>query len=77
MNIPACATPLVLALLALAASGSASTAKLGAGCVSLGPFGLALSLPLVLAVFFALGLWSIRFGLLMSLQVCSDDSPCA
>lgn len=94
MNIPACAAPLILALLALAAAGGASTAELGAGFVSLGLFGLALSLPLVLAVFFApvralldrlaalsrriprwtgalfivLGLWSIWFGLFVSLR---------
>jgi cytochrome c-type biogenesis protein len=44
---------LILALLALAAAGGASAAQLGAGFVSLGLFGLALSLPLVLAVLFA------------------------
>lgn len=53
LNIPACAAPLILALLALAAAGGASAVELGAGFVSLGLFGLALSLPLVLAVFFA------------------------
>lgn len=94
LNIPACAAPLILALLALAAAGGASTAELGVGFVSLGLFGLALSLPLVLAVFIApvralldrlaalsrriprwtgtlfivLGLWSIWFGLFVSLQ---------
>ena len=93
LNIPACAAPLILALLALAAAGGASAAQLGAGFVSLGLFGLALSLPLVLAVFFApfralidrmaalsrkiprwtgalfilLGLWSIWFGLFVSI----------
>ncbi len=94
LNIPACAAPLILALLALAAAGSASATALGAGFVSLGLFGLALSLPLVLAVFFAplralldrlaslsrriprwtgalfilLGLWSIWFGLFVSIS---------
>ncbi len=53
LNIPACAAPLILALLALAAAGGTSAAELGAGFVSLGLFGLALSLPLVLAVFSA------------------------
>lgn len=93
LNIPACAAPLILALLALAAAGGTSAAELGAGFVSLGLFGLALSLPLVLAVFFApvralldwlaslsrriprwtgalfilLGLWSIWFGLFVSI----------
>ncbi len=94
LNIPACAAPLIPALLALAAAGGASIAELGAGFVSLGLFGLALSLPPVLAVFFepmralldrlaALsrriprwtgllfilrGLWSIWFGLFVSLR---------
>lgn len=94
LNIPACAAPLILALLALAAAGGASNAELGAGFVSLGLFGLALSLPLVLAVFVApvrawldrlaalsrrmprwtgalfvvLGLWSIWFGLFVSIR---------
>ena len=94
LNIPACAAPLILALLALAAAGGASAAQLGAGFVSLGLFGLALSLPLVLAVLFApfrrlinrlaalsrkiprwtgalfivLGLWSIWFGLFVSIS---------
>jgi cytochrome c-type biogenesis protein len=53
LNIPACAAPLLLALLGLAAAGGASTADLVGGFVSLALFGLALSLPLVLAVFFA------------------------
>ena len=53
LNIPACAAPLLLALLGLAAAGGASAADLGAGFVSLALFGLALSLPLVLAVLFA------------------------
>ena len=53
LNIPACAAPLLLALLAAAAAGSASGATLVGGFVSLAVFGLALSLPLVVAVFFA------------------------
>ena len=53
LNIPACAAPLLLALLVAAAAGSASGATLVGGFVSLAVFGLALSLPLVVAVFFA------------------------
>ena len=52
LNIPACAAPLLLALLASAAAGSATGATLASGFVSLAVFGFALSLPLVLAVFF-------------------------
>lgn len=53
LNIPACAVPLLLVLLGTAtASGAAGTTFLG-GFVSLAVFGLALSLPLVLAVLFA------------------------
>ncbi|MHB8494624.1 MAG: hypothetical protein ACYC9Z_09575 [Casimicrobiaceae bacterium] len=52
LNIPACAAPLLAALLGAAAAGHASGATLAAGFVSLGVFGLALSLPLVVAVFF-------------------------
>ncbi len=53
LNIPACAAPLVIALLGLAAAGGATAAELGRSFASLAMFGLALSLPLVLAVFFA------------------------
>ncbi len=53
LNIPACAAPLILALLASAAAGGATGATLASGFVSLGLFGFALSLPLVVAVFFA------------------------
>ena len=93
LNIPACAAPLILAMLGLAAASGTGAAELGAGFVSLGLFGLALSLPLVLAVVFApvrvllnrlaalsrriprwtgalfilLGLWSIWFGLFVSI----------
>lgn len=51
LNIPACAAPLLLALLAASASGVAAGGVLG-GFVSLALFGLALSLPLVVAVLF-------------------------
>jgi cytochrome c-type biogenesis protein len=97
LNIPACAAPLLLALLGGAAAGGAAGATSAQGFVSLGLFGLALSLPLVAAVFFAparrmldrlaglsrrlpfwagivlalLGLWSIWFGLFVSI----DTSP--
>jgi cytochrome c-type biogenesis protein len=53
LNIPACAAPLLLALLGTAAAGGATGATLASGFVSLAVFGLALSLPLVLAVLFA------------------------
>ena len=53
LNIPACAAPLILALLGAAAAGGASGATLGSGFVSLALFGLVLSLPLVLAVLIA------------------------
>lgn len=52
LNIPACAAPLILALLGAAAAGSANGATLAGGFLSLAVFGLALSLPLVVAVFF-------------------------
>lgn len=50
LNIPACAAPLIFALLGMAAAGGASGAAVVDGFVSLGLFGLALSLPLALAV---------------------------
>jgi len=50
LNIPACAAPLIFALLGTAALGGGSGAAVTLGFVSLGLFGLALSLPLVLAV---------------------------
>lgn len=53
LNIPACAAPLILALFAAAAAGGASGATFVAGFVSLALFGLALSLPLIVAVLFA------------------------
>lgn len=49
LNIPACAAPLVFALLAAAATG-VTGGTFAAGFVSLALFGFALSLPLVLAV---------------------------
>ncbi|HUG25494.1 cytochrome c biogenesis protein CcdA [Piscinibacter sp.] len=52
LNIPACAAPLILALLGASAAGGATGAALASGFVSLALFGLALSLPLVIAVFF-------------------------
>lgn len=53
LNIPACAAPLLLALFAAAAAGGSSGASFALGFVSLALFGLALSLPLVIAVLFA------------------------
>jgi len=51
LNIPACAAPLLLALLAASASG-ATAGRVAGGFISLALFGLALSLPLVVAVLF-------------------------
>lgn len=53
LNIPACAAPLLFALLGTAAASGASGAALAEGFTSLGLFGLALSLPLVVLVLFA------------------------
>jgi cytochrome c-type biogenesis protein len=53
LNIPACAAPLIFALLGTAAATGAVGETLAAGFVSLALFGLALSLPLVLAVLLA------------------------
>jgi cytochrome c-type biogenesis protein len=52
LNIPACAGPLIFAVLGAAAAGGASGATVAAGFVSLAVFGLTLSLPLVAAVLF-------------------------
>jgi len=52
LNIPACAGPLLLALLTAAAVGGATGRTLASGFLSLALFGFALSLPLVLAVLF-------------------------
>lgn len=54
LNVPACAAPLIFALLGTAAAGSAGPGShLLEGFASLGLFGLALSLPLVMAVLWA------------------------
>lgn len=52
LNIPACAVPLLAALLAMSAATGTSGAAIVSGFVSLAVFGLALSLPLLAAVFF-------------------------
>ena len=93
-NIPACAAPLLFALLGTAVAGGTGGAALVNGFVSLGLFGFALSLPLVAAVFvpganrlldrlaglslrlpkwtgvvmFVLGVWSIWFGLFVTVS---------
>jgi cytochrome c-type biogenesis protein len=93
LNIPACAAPLLLALLAASAAG-ATSGGIALGFVSLALFGLALSLPLAVAVLFerarraldwlasltasmprwtgilmiALGVWSVWFGLFVTLK---------
>ncbi|HEX6266236.1 MAG TPA: cytochrome c biogenesis protein CcdA [Burkholderiales bacterium] len=53
LNIPACAAPLLAALLAAAAATGASGATLAAGFTALAVFGFFLSAPLVAAVFSA------------------------
>jgi cytochrome c-type biogenesis protein len=53
LNIPACAAPLLFVLFGTAAAGGASGATLATGFFSLAIFGLALSLPLIVAVLFA------------------------
>ena len=94
LNIPACAGPILLALLAASAAGAASGATIATAFASLALFGFALSLPLVIAVlvpsarrvldwiaglsrripvwtgllFIALGVWSIWFGVFVSIQ---------
>lgn len=52
LNIPACAAPLILILLAQAATHGATGASATVGFRSLALFGLALSLPLAIAVLF-------------------------
>lgn len=52
LNIPACAAPLIFGLLGTAAATGVAGGTLAAGFVSLALFGLALSLPLVVAVLF-------------------------
>ena len=51
-NIPACAAPLIFALLGTAAASGAGGGAVAGGFVSLAIFGAALSLPLVVAVLF-------------------------
>jgi cytochrome c-type biogenesis protein len=53
LNVPACATPLLIVLLGMVAAGGAAGAALASGFLSLALFGLALSLPLVIAVLIA------------------------
>jgi cytochrome c-type biogenesis protein len=53
LNIPACAGPLLFVLLAGAAAGGTADATLVSGFLELALFGLALSLPLIVAVLFA------------------------
>lgn len=53
LNIPACAAPLLLALFAAAAAGGAGGATFAKGFLTLAVFGVALSLPLVVAVLIA------------------------
>jgi cytochrome c-type biogenesis protein len=91
-NIPACAGPLLIALLGMAAASGASGSSIALGFTSMALFGLALSLPIVVVVLFprarsaldwvvalsrrmprrtgllfvALGIWSIWFGLFVS-----------
>ncbi|WP_234729558.1 cytochrome c biogenesis protein CcdA [Acidocella facilis] len=91
LNIPACAGPLILALLATAALHDGGAVM--RGFISLAAFGVALSLPVIAAVlipparrfidrlgtwsrrmpiitgfvFIALGVWSIGFGLFVSI----------
>lgn len=50
LNIPACAAPLLFALLGAAAASGVSGATVANGFISLGLFGFALSLPLAAAV---------------------------
>ncbi|MGC8469530.1 MAG: hypothetical protein ACP5NI_06450 [Acetobacteraceae bacterium] len=55
LNVPACAAPLIFALLGAAAATGAAGGSALDGFASLALFGLALSLPLILAVLFAPG----------------------
>lgn len=55
LNIPACAAPLIFALLGAAAAAGAGGGTALDGFASLALFGLALSLPLILAVLFPPG----------------------
>lgn len=53
LNIPACATPLLVALLGASAASGARGGSAAEGFVALALFGFALSLPLIVAVVFA------------------------
>lgn len=53
LNIPACATPLLIALLASSAAGGARGVSAAQGFIALALFGLALSLPLIVAALYA------------------------
>lgn len=53
LNIPACAAPLLLALLGASAAGGARGGSAAQGFLALALFGFALSAPLLLAVLFA------------------------
>lgn len=53
LNIPACAAPLLFALLGASAASGARGGAVAEGFLALALFGLALSLPLVVAVLFA------------------------
>ena len=52
LNIPACAAPLLFALLAAAAAGGAIGTTMANGFLSLAVFGFSLSLPLIAAILF-------------------------
>lgn len=53
LNIPACATPLLVALLGASAASGARGGSAAEGFIALALFGFALSLPLIVAVLFA------------------------
>ena len=73
LNIPACAGPLLVALLGAAAAGGASGGTLVGGFVSLALFGLALSLPLILTMLFEPARHALDWlaGLSRQLPVCT------
>jgi cytochrome c-type biogenesis protein len=71
LNIPACAAPLLFAILGSATvGGAAGLAQIGKGFASLAIFGLALSLPLVLAI-----LWGPARRTLDGLGALSTRAP--
>lgn len=53
LNIPACAAPLLIALLGTSAAGAVTGGSTLHGFITLGLFGLGLSVPLVIAVLFS------------------------